>query len=102
MSLGQAFLENVYEEALVYELAESGFQVGRQQPIQVLYRGQVVGTHRLDLIVEGKMSLELKAVADLQPIFKQQLRSYLKASGLKLGILINFGIKRVQSTRIAN
>jgi len=61
-----------------------------------------VGTHRLDLIVEGKIILELKAVADLQPIFKQQVRSYLKASGLKLGILINFGTKRIQSARIAN
>lgn len=100
--LGPGFLESVYEEALVYELKESGFQVARQYPVQVFYRGEVVGTHRLDLVVEGKIILELKAVADLQPIFKQQVRSYLKASGLKLGILINFGTKRIQSTRIAN
>ncbi|VAW31598.1 hypothetical protein MNBD_CHLOROFLEXI01-2732, partial [hydrothermal vent metagenome] len=88
--------------ALVYELQKSGFAVARQQIVQVFYREEVVGTHRLDLVVEGKIILELKAVADLQPIFKQQVRSYLKASGLKLGILINFGTKRIQSTRIAN
>lgn len=76
--------------------------IARQHAIQVFYRGQAIGTHRLDLVVEEKIILELKAVADLQPIFKQQVRSYLKASGLKLGILINFGTKRIQSTRIAN
>ncbi len=100
--LGPGFLERVYEEALVYELLDRGFQVGRQHPIQIHYREQIVGTHRLDILVEGKIILELKAVADLQPIFKQQVRSYLKASGLKLGILINFGTKRIQSIRIAN
>lgn len=100
--LGPGFLERIYEEALVHELQGSGLQIARQQTIQVYYRDQVVGTHRLDLVVEGKIILELKAVADLQPIFKQQVRSYLKASGLKLGILINFGTKRIQSARIAN
>ncbi|MBK8903809.1 MAG: GxxExxY protein [Anaerolineaceae bacterium] len=100
--LGPGFLESIYEAALAYELQESGLQIARQQAIQVYYRGHIVGTHRLDLIVEGKIILELKAVADLQPIFKQQVRSYLKASGLKLGILINFGTKRIQSARIAN
>jgi len=100
--LGPGFMEKVYEGALVYELQNSGFAVARQQTIRVFYREEVVGTHRLDLVVEGKIILELKAVADLQPIFKQQVRSYLKASGLKLGILINFGTKRIQSVRIAN
>ena len=101
-ALGSGFLENIYEEALAFELQESGLHIARQHAIQVFYRGQAIGTHRLDLVVEEKIILELKAVADLQPIFKQQVRSYLKASGLKLGILINFGTKRIQSTRIAN
>lgn len=100
--LGPGYLERVYKEALVFELQDRGFQVSQQYPIQIFYRGQQVGTHRLDLVVEDKFILELKAVADLLPIFKQQVRSYLKSSGLRLGILVNFGTKRIQSTRIAN
>ena len=100
--LGPGFLETVYEEALVYELQNNGIRVARQQQIQIFYRDHLVGTHRLDLVVEGIIILELKAVSDLHPIFNQQTLSYLKASGLKLGILINFGTKRIQSTRIVN
>jgi len=68
----------------------------------VRYEGRVVGTHRLDLVVDGKIVPELKAVSVLTDVFKQQTLSYLKAIGLRLGILINFGTPRVEYTRIVN
>ena len=101
-TLGPGFLEGVYEEAWAYELELRGFAFERQKAVTVWYKGRTVGTHRLDLVVDGKILLELKAVSALNDVFKQQVLSYLKATGLKLGILINFGAKRVEYTRIAN
>jgi GxxExxY protein len=68
----------------------------------VSYKGQEVGTHCLDFVIEGKIILELKAVSALTDVFKQQMLSYLKATDLRLGILINFGTPRVEYIRIAN
>ena len=101
-TLGPGFLEGVYEDALAYELELRGFAFERQKVVTVWYKGRTVGTHRLDLVVDGKILLELKAVSALNDVFKQQVLSYLKATGLKLGILINFGARRVEYTRIAN
>jgi GxxExxY protein len=101
-TLGPGFLESLYEEALSYELALRRIPFERQKDITVMYKGQVIGKHRMDLVVDGKIILELKAVSELNDVFRQQLLSYLKASGLRLGILINFGTPRVQYTRIAN
>lgn len=101
-TLGPGFVESVYEEALAYELELHGIPLERQKTITVLYKGRVVGTHRLDLVVDGKIVLELKAISALSDVFKQQMLSYLKATGLKLGILINFGTPRVEYTRIVN
>ena len=101
-ALGPGFREDVYEEALAYELALRGIPFDRQKQVVVRYKGRSVGVHRLDLVVDGKIVLELKAVSALNDVFKQQTLSYLKASGLKLGILINFGTRRVDYTRIAN
>jgi len=70
--------------------------------IEVKYKGKPVGTYRLDLIIDGKIILELKAVAALNDTFKQQTLSYLKAMGLRLGILVNMGTARVESVRIDN
>jgi GxxExxY protein len=70
--------------------------------VTVSYKGRVVGTHRLDFVVDGKTGLELKAVSALTNVFKQQTLSYLKATGLRLGILINFGVPCVEYTRIVN
>ena len=61
-----------------------------------------MGTYKMDLVIDGKIIVELKAVTDLNDLFKQQLVSYLKATGLRLGILINFGARRVEYVRIAN
>ena len=68
----------------------------------MIYKDRVVGTHRIDLIVDSKIILEFKAVSALDDVHKQQLLSYLKAIGLRLGILINFGAKRVEYVRIVN
>ena len=100
--LGPGFLENIYEAALQLELEEKGYEVERQKPIPVLYKQKQIGEHRLDIVVEKKIILELKAVTELNDLFHQQLLSYLKASNKKLGILINFGNKRVEHTRIVN
>lgn len=67
-----------------------------------MYKGPSLGKYRLDLVVEGKIILELKATVSLVDLFKQQLLSYLRATDLKLGILINFGAKLVEYIRIAN
>lgn len=101
-TLGPGFVENLYEEALAYELELREILFERQKEVTVHYKGRVVGTHRLDLVVDSKIVLELKAVSALADAFKQQTLSYLKATDLKLGILINFGTPRVESTRIVN
>ena len=100
--LGPGFVESVYEEALAYEFHLRGIPFDRQKVVTVHYKQRVVGTHRLDLVVDGKILLELKAVSALTDVFKQQTLSYLKATGLKLGILINFGTSRIGYTRIIN
>ena len=100
--LGPGFVEGVYEEALAYELELCGIPFERQKTVHVSYKERIVGSHRLDLVIDDKIVLELKAVSELNDIFKRQTLSYLKATGLKLGILINFGTPRVEYTRIAN
>ena len=100
--LGPGFGEGVYEEALAYELELRGIPFGRQKPVTIVYKGQTVGTQRLDMVIDGKIVLELKAASELTDLFKQQTLSYLRATGLKLGILINFGAARVEYVRITN
>ena len=100
--LGPGFTEEIYEEATVYELETQQILLERQKIIQVIYKGRVIGTYRLDLVIDGKIILELKAVTALNDVFRQQLLSYLKATDLRLGMLVNFGAKRVESVRIVN
>lgn len=101
-TLGPGFLESVYEEALAHELELRGIAFERQKAVTVRYKERVVGTHRFDLVLDGKIILELKAVSSLTDVFKQQTLSYLRAADLRLGIVINFGASRVESTRIVN
>ena len=100
--LGPGFLESVYEEALCVELTLRGIRFARQLPIGVQYKGQKVGEARLDLVVDDSLVVELKAVEGIAPIHVAQILSYLKATRLRLGLLISFnvttlrrGIKRV-------
>ena len=100
--LGAGFLESVYEEALCLELSSYGIQCMRQSIIFVEYKGRPVGEGRLDILVENQLIVELKAVEKLAPIHTAQVLSYLKTTGYKLALLINFnvpmlkeGLKRV-------
>ena len=101
-TIGPGFAESMYEEGLAYELELRGIPFERQNTVTVSYKERIVGKQRLDLIVDGKIVLELKAVSALADAFKQQTLSYLKATGLRLGILIDFGTRRVEYTRIVN
>lgn len=100
--LGPGFTESIYQEALICELEQREIPLKRQTTVPIRYLERVVGTYRIDLIVDDKIILELKAVSALSDLHKQQTLAYLKATGLKLGILINFGQSKVQSTRIVH
>ncbi len=91
--LGPGFLESVYDEALAVELELRGIAFVRQANISVGYKSHHVGLARLDLLIEEKLIVELKAVDALVPIHKAQVLSYLRATGLPLGLLINFNSK---------
>jgi GxxExxY protein len=93
---GPGLLESVYEEALAYELTQRGLRVERQKPVSLTYKKQPLTTPlRLDLLVEGKVIVECKATTEYNPIFEAQILTYLRLTGLKLGLIINFGAKRV-------
>ncbi len=103
-ALGPGFLEKVYEEALCLELGRAGLAYERQKTVIIAYDGRPVGEHRLDLVIEGLVVLELKAVAGIEDIHLATARSYLKATALQLALVINFAkpaldIKRVVLTR---
>ena len=91
--LGCGFLEKVYENALKYELEINSFNVKQQNNISVFYKNQNVGDYTPDLIVNDCIIIELKAVKQLDDIMKAQIINYLKATGFKLGLLINFSTK---------
>ncbi len=90
-ALGPGFLEKVYENSLRIELDEAGLAVEQQQPVPVCYRKQVVGDFYADLIVEGRVIVELKAVQSVAKEHEVQLVNYLTATGIDDGLLINFG-----------
>lgn len=100
--LGPGFTEDIYESALAIELESQGIPFERQKQIQIYYKDHFVGTYRLDMVIDQKIILELKAVSVINEVYKAQLRSYLCATGLKLGILINFGTERVEPKRIVH
>lgn len=99
--LGHGFLEKVYENALVHELQKAGLLVEQQAPMQVLYDGKIVGEFFADLLVEREVILELKAVKELNEIHFAQCLNYLRATGLKTALLINFGRPKIQVKRIS-
>jgi len=90
-ALGVGFLEKVYENALRIELVKAGLAVTQQHPIPVQYRGEVVGDFYADLIIEGMLIVELKAVQELCKAHEVQLVNYLTATGVDNGLLVNFG-----------
>ena len=103
--LGPGLLENAYEGCLRYELAKRGLQVEQQVPLPVVYDGVKIDLgYRLDLLVGGELIVELKAVEKVTPLHQAQLLSYLKLSGRKLGLLINFNVVHLKEgiKRMAN
>ena len=96
-SLGPGYLESVYEEALCVELRLRRVLFESQVQFHVLYRDERVGEGRMDLLVGGRLVVELKAVESLAPIHRAQVISYLKATGHTLGLLINFNVPLIKS-----
>lgn len=92
--LGPGLLESTYEACLAYELAQRGLKVERQKPLPVVYKGLKLDIgYRVDLLVEDRVVVELKAVDHLEPIHEAQLLSYLRLSGCNVGLLINFNVR---------
>jgi len=100
--LGPGFLESIYEEALKVEFTGHRLHYDAQIEILIKYLDVVVGIHRLDLLVEKQIIVELKAVKELTDVHFAQLRSYLKATGLKVGLLFNFANPTLEIKRIVN
>jgi GxxExxY protein len=92
-ALGYGFLEKVYENALAYELRLRGFAVDAQKPIAVWYDGIMVGDYFADLVVNQCVIIEMKCSASINPAHEAQLVNYLKATGMEVGLLLNFGPK---------
>ena len=104
-SLGPGLLESAYEECLCYDLSQAGIKFERQKPLPVRYKEVHLNCgYHLDLVIEQKLIVELKAVETLLPIHEAQLLTYLKLSGLTLGLLVNFNVPVLKSgiKRIAN
>ena len=89
--LGSSYMEKLYEKALLIELSEAGLEARNQVPIHVKYKNQIIGDYLLDVVVEDKVILELKACSRIIPVHEAQLLQYLAATGLKVGYVINFG-----------
>ena len=96
--LGPGLFESVYETVLVHELEQEGLRVERQVPISIVWDDiKIKEAFRADIIVEGKVILELKSIEKTLPVHKEQLLTYLKLSGMRLGFLLNFGEELMKS-----
>lgn len=100
--LGPGFLESIYEEAMACELSARSMEFERQKRVAVLYKGEVIGDHVLDFVVNRRVVLELKTIAEISRVHEQQALSYLKATDLPLVIVVNFASERVQFSHIVN
>jgi GxxExxY protein len=101
-TLGPGLLESIYENALCFELTISGIAYNKQVKIPIVYKGSDLGDYRIDLLVEDEIIVELKTAEKIEPVFEAQLLTYLKITGKRIGLLINFnvpilknGIKRI-------
>jgi GxxExxY protein len=98
--LGPGFLESVYENALVIELRRRGLDVEQQKAISIQYDGVEVGTHRLDVLVQGHVIVDLKTIKAFEDVHFAVVRSQLRAAGLKHGLLLNFAGVKLQIKRV--
>lgn len=101
-ALGNGFQEVIYQRALEIEMAEAGLLFSREHEMPIYYKRQQIGTRRVDFLVEGVISVELKATTVLEDVHLAQAINYLEAYDLEVGLLINFGAKSLQHKRIVN
>jgi len=97
--LGPGFLESIYQAALEFELQAHGLHADSQRTLNVKYKDRIIGRFKADLVVEEKVIVELKATSDLSTSFEAQLLNYLRATGIRGGLLLNFGAKSLQIRR---
>jgi GxxExxY protein len=97
--LGHGFLEKIYENALALELQRAGLEVTVQKNVPVRYKGELIGEYQADLIVEGRVLIELKATDKLHPAHEAQLINYLRATGIQIGLLVNFAFPKAEIKR---
>jgi GxxExxY protein len=100
--LGSGFLESIYQAALLIQLQKDGLNVDSQKEIKIYYDGKEIGIHRLDMLVNNEIIVELKTVKDFEDSHFAQLLSYLKATGLKTGLLLNFAKAKLDIKRVVN
>jgi len=98
--LGSGFLESVYMKALIIELENIDLNIDSEKEIKVNYRGKIIGNFRADIVVENKVIVEIKAISALNSQHEAQLLNYLKATGIRVGLLVNFGNKLEFKRRI--
>jgi len=98
--LGPGFVEAVYQRALAIELGKRGLSLATEVEVKIEYDGQLVGRHRLDLVIDDRVLVELKTVDDLGKVHYAQVRSYLRATGLPVALLVNFSKERADYRRI--
>ncbi|HQN83140.1 MAG: GxxExxY protein [Paludibacteraceae bacterium] len=101
-ALGNGFQEVIYQSALAIEMRDEGLIFNREYEMPVFYKQQQVGTRRVDFLVEGIVSVELKAIIKLEDVHLAQAINYLEAYDIEVGLLINFGARSLQFKRLAN
>ena len=94
--LGPGLLENLYEEAMEHELKSRGIEYSRQKKLEIKYKGNSIGTYRLDYLIENKVIVELKCIEAIKNIHIAQVLTYLRAERLKVGLLINFNVDKLK------
>lgn len=100
--IGTGFPEKVYENALCLELRGLGFEILQQCPLEVRYRGRVIGEFVPDILIGNSLVIEVKAVAAIVAAHRHQCLSYLRAAGLRVGLVLNFGPSRLEVGRVVN
>ncbi len=99
-ALGNGFQEVIYQRALEVEMTAQGLELSREHEMEIFYRGVKVGTRRVDFLVEGCVSVEIKALSQLEDVHLAQAINYLEAYNLDLGLLLNFGARSLQFKRV--
>ncbi|MCB9283320.1 MAG: GxxExxY protein [Lewinellaceae bacterium] len=101
-ALGNGFQEVIYQRALAIEMSDQGLSFNREFEMPIYFKGQQIGTRRVDFLVEGVISVELKALIQLEDIHLAQAINYLEAYDLEVGLLINFGARSLEFKRVQN